>query len=237
MNSKLRFSYSHISLNCLNKKEILRSLNQESSFRKPHQKSRANFTNCLSFFFFFLLVLLFWVLISLRNHCWKMPSSPKLSYAPQYSFFRRSTARIICFQIFLLGFIIGIIAISRHGLRDKCKYDKPLSVSVAWDKSSSGGDSSSSNGGISDEGQKRHKVMGFVGIQTGFGSIGRRKALRQTWFPSEHQGLQRYSLFFHLIMPLIVFFSFYAFWFLCGLPDIMFLFALIGFVFLYRFKI
>lgn len=37
----------------------------------------------------------------------------------------------------------------------------------------------------------RHKVMGFVGIQTGFGSVGRRQSLRKTWFPSDRQGLQR----------------------------------------------
>ncbi|KAK6157331.1 hypothetical protein DH2020_011579 [Rehmannia glutinosa] len=115
-----------------------------------------------------------------------MPSSPKLFYQRRSSFLRSSTARIIGLLIVLTGSIIGIIAFSRQGLEYKCKYEKPLSVSVTWDKSSS-----SRNGGISDGGQKRHKVMGFVGIQTGFGSVGRRRALRQTWFPSDHQGLQR----------------------------------------------
>lgn len=33
--------------------------------------------------------------------------------------------------------------------------------------------------------------MGFVGIQTGFGSGGRRRSLRMTWMPSDHQGLQQ----------------------------------------------
>lgn len=33
--------------------------------------------------------------------------------------------------------------------------------------------------------------MGFVGIQTGFGSVGRRRSLRQTWMPSDPQSLQR----------------------------------------------
>nr|XP_043626795.1 probable beta-1,3-galactosyltransferase 14 [Erigeron canadensis] len=69
---------------------------------------------------------------------------------------------------------------------NKCKYSKPLSVSVVWDKSGSG-----SGGAATDGDQKRHKVMGFVGIQTGFGSVERRKALRKTWMPSDHQGLQR----------------------------------------------
>lgn len=44
---------------------------------------------------------------------------------------------------------------------------------------------------MSDGDRKRHKVMGFVGIQTGFGSVGRRQSLRKTWMPSDHQGLQR----------------------------------------------
>lgn len=33
--------------------------------------------------------------------------------------------------------------------------------------------------------------MGFVGIQTGFASTGRRQSLRKTWMPSDRQGLQR----------------------------------------------
>ena len=38
--------------------------------------------------------------------------------------------------------------------------------------------------------------MGFVGIQTGFGSTGRRSSLRKTWMPSDRQGLQWYTFFF-----------------------------------------
>lgn len=37
----------------------------------------------------------------------------------------------------------------------------------------------------------RPKVLGFVGIQTGFGSADRRAALRSTWFPSDPDGLLR----------------------------------------------
>lgn len=37
--------------------------------------------------------------------------------------------------------------------------------------------------------QSRPKVLGFVGIQTGFGSAERRKALRETWLPSDRHGL------------------------------------------------
>ncbi|KAK4387130.1 putative beta-1,3-galactosyltransferase 14 [Sesamum angolense] len=118
-----------------------------------------------------------------------MPSSPKLFYARPSSYGRRSKLLILCSLIGLSGFIFGFVAIARRGFGYDCKYGKPLSVFVTWDKSSTG--STSTRGGVSDEGQKRHKVMGFVGIQTGFGSAGRRRALRQTWFPSDHQGLQR----------------------------------------------
>ncbi|KAL0282611.1 UNVERIFIED_CONTAM: putative beta-1,3-galactosyltransferase 13 [Sesamum angustifolium] len=118
-----------------------------------------------------------------------MQSSPKLFYARPSSYSRRSKLMILCSLIGLSGFIFGFVAIARRGFGNDCKYGKPLSVSVTWDKSSTG--STSTRGGVSDEGQKRHKVMGFVGIQTGFGSAGRRRALRQTWFPSDHQGLQR----------------------------------------------
>ncbi|KAL0406742.1 UNVERIFIED_CONTAM: putative beta-1,3-galactosyltransferase 14 [Sesamum latifolium] len=115
-----------------------------------------------------------------------MPSSPKLFYARPSSYSRRSTLLVLCSLIGLSGFTFGFVAVSRRGFGYDCKCGKPLSVSVTWDKSSTG--STSSGGGVSDEGQKRHKVMGFVGIQTGFGSAGRRRALRQTWFPSDHQG-------------------------------------------------
>lgn len=60
-------------------------------------------------------------------------------------------------------------------------------MSVVWDRSGSAG---SGNGGAVGD-RKRHKVMGFVGIQTGFRSLGRRQSLRKTWMPSDQQGLQR----------------------------------------------
>lgn len=43
------------------------------------------------------------------------------------------------------------------------------------------------------EGKSRPKVLGFVGIQTGFTSAERRKALRETWFPSTPEGITRYG--------------------------------------------
>jgi hypothetical protein len=57
-------------------------------------------------------------------------------------------------------------------------------VRVVWDVAGN------SNGVVSGE-KKRHKVMGFVGIQTGFGSAGRRRSLRKTWMPSDPEGLRR----------------------------------------------
>lgn len=39
--------------------------------------------------------------------------------------------------------------------------------------------------------RKKHKVLGVVGIQTGFDSGLRRKALRETWFPSTPEGILR----------------------------------------------
>ncbi|XAR70796.1 Galactosylxylosylprotein 3-beta-galactosyltransferase [Bertholletia excelsa] len=42
-------------------------------------------------------------------------------------------------------------------------------------------------GGLPD----RPKLLGFVGIQTGFASAGRRAVLRSTWFPSDPDGLLR----------------------------------------------
>ncbi|XP_015082231.1 probable beta-1,3-galactosyltransferase 14 [Solanum pennellii] len=124
-----------------------------------------------------------------------MPSSPKSFNAwPSSSssstiYSRRSTVLIFCSLIGVAGFMFGFIAISKQGLGSNCKYAEPRSVSVVWDRT--GSKASEDTDGVSDEGQKRHKVMGFVGIQTGFASTGRRRSLRQTWFPSDHEGLQK----------------------------------------------
>nr|GLL22715.1 probable beta-1,3-galactosyltransferase 13 [Ipomoea trifida] len=118
-----------------------------------------------------------------------MPSSPKYFTARPltYSSSRRSTALILFLLIGLAGFVFGFIVSSRQGLGHRCEYIKPRSVSVVWDRS---GARVSSGDGVDGE-QKRHKVMGFVGIQTGFASAARRRSLRQTWLPSDRQGLQK----------------------------------------------
>lgn len=123
-----------------------------------------------------------------------MPSNPKIFTArSSYSYYyhsRRSTILILFFLIGFAGFVFGFIAISRRGLGYSCKYAEPRSVSVAWDRHVDRVEEE--NGfGVSDGRYKRHKVMGFVGIQTGFGSVARRRSLRQTWFPSDHNGLQK----------------------------------------------
>ncbi|KAM3222588.1 putative beta-1,3-galactosyltransferase 13 [Capsicum chacoense] len=116
-----------------------------------------------------------------------MPSSPKSFKAwPSSVYSRRSTVLILCSLIGLAGFVFGFIAISKQNLGYKCKYTEPKSVSVVWDRKTV-----TTDNGVLDEGQNRHKVMGFVGIQTGFGSSGRRRAMRNTWFPSDQQGLQK----------------------------------------------
>lgn len=119
-----------------------------------------------------------------------MPSSPKAFYARPSSNSRRSTVLITFCVIIGLSAFFGLYAMVGSALSSRCGDVKPLSVSVTWDKSSSG---SISGGATSNKGQKRHKVMGFVGVQTGFASAGRRRSLRQTWFPSDHKGLKRYS--------------------------------------------
>lgn len=42
--------------------------------------------------------------------------------------------------------------------------------------------------------QARPKILGFVGVQTGFSSPDRRMALRSTWFPATAEGLIRLDL-------------------------------------------
>ncbi|KAL1202435.1 putative beta-1,3-galactosyltransferase 13 [Cardamine amara subsp. amara] len=117
-----------------------------------------------------------------------MPSSPKLFHARPSFYTRRSTALIVStsLAIGLTGFLFGLSAILFPGLRLSCRTCltnlPPKTVRVVWDVAGN----SIVNGGL-----KRHKVMGFVGIQTGFKSAGRRRSLRKTWMPSDPEGLRR----------------------------------------------
>ncbi|KAL8223708.1 hypothetical protein R6Q57_019183 [Mikania cordata] len=123
-----------------------------------------------------------------------MPMPKKFFQArSQSNLYQRSIALTLFFVIAIAGLLLFGISLSRGriGGENKCKYGKPLSVSVVWDKSGASSGRTDTGGLVNDGDQKRHKVMGFVGIQTGFASVGRRKSLRKTWVPSDHQGLQR----------------------------------------------
>ncbi|CAM6090243.1 unnamed protein product [Calypogeia fissa] len=49
----------------------------------------------------------------------------------------------------------------------------------------------SRDGDIQKAGESRPKVLGFVGIQTGFKSAERRRSIRKTWLPSTPEGIMR----------------------------------------------
>ncbi|KAG2309773.1 hypothetical protein Bca52824_029521 [Brassica carinata] len=117
-----------------------------------------------------------------------MPSSPrlKLFHARTSPSTRRSTSLIV-----LTSLAIGLFdsssasppSFSRAGHASRTP---PKTVKVVWDVAGNSNGGNGLSGGV-----KRHKVMGFVGIQTGFGSAGRRRALRNTWMPSDPEGLRR----------------------------------------------
>ncbi|CAJ1978499.1 unnamed protein product [Sphenostylis stenocarpa] len=120
-----------------------------------------------------------------------MPSSPK-SYALPYVRYqspfatRRSTAFLLGLSaLLLLLFFFAISSFLAQIRNNRCVNAHPRSVRVVWEHAGN----PNTAVGVGDA--ERHKVMGFVGIQTGFGSGGRREALRKTWFPSDRQGLHR----------------------------------------------
>ncbi|XP_010277772.1 PREDICTED: probable beta-1,3-galactosyltransferase 14 isoform X2 [Nelumbo nucifera] len=119
-----------------------------------------------------------------------MPSSPKAYYPrpSRYSYVRRSSFLAFCLLIGITSFAFGLVSILKPAPGYKCKNSVARSVSVVWEK---GKHVEDLNRVSSVGNQKRYKVMGFVGIQTGFGSVGRRRSLRKTWMPSDKQGLQR----------------------------------------------
>nr|XP_043622244.1 probable beta-1,3-galactosyltransferase 14 isoform X2 [Erigeron canadensis] len=121
-----------------------------------------------------------------------IPSSREFFSAQnQSNLGRKPIAFTLYISVALTGLLFIGIIISRQDRKGvyTCKHSDPISVSVVWDQSSGVGGGSS--GLVSGLDQKRHKVMAFVGIQTGFGSAGRRRSLRKTWFPSDHQALQQ----------------------------------------------
>ncbi|PWA84670.1 galactosyltransferase family protein [Artemisia annua] len=109
-----------------------------------------------------------------------IPSSRKFFHARNPSS-RKSTITFVISFITLLCICIAVLKHNHVDVYRSCKYTKPASVSVVWDQT---------EGSLVND-KMRYKVMAFVGIQTGFSSNGRRLSLRKTWFPSDHQALQR----------------------------------------------
>jgi len=103
-----------------------------------------------------------------------------------FSLSRRS---LILSALFLC--IIAVFLFFRPFQGNRCLNSNPRSVKVVWEHSTA----AAVTGSLVQVSNHRHKAMGFVGIQTGFGSVGRRQSLRNTWFPSDHQSLQRYLFF------------------------------------------
>ncbi|OVA12282.1 Glycosyl transferase [Macleaya cordata] len=125
-----------------------------------------------------------------------MPSSPKFFYPPSrqswISYTRKTSFLIFSILIGISGFVFGLFATLRLNSEYRCSRSYEVrSVSVAWEEGENKvfGDIQSQN--VVVQQKNRYKVMGFVGIQTGFGSAGRRRSLRKTWMPSDREGLQR----------------------------------------------
>ncbi|XP_021595768.1 probable beta-1,3-galactosyltransferase 14 isoform X2 [Manihot esculenta] len=120
-----------------------------------------------------------------------MPSSPKFFHSrlssPSFASRRLLFLMLVCLFIGISGFIFGVTGPS--GYRCSQSITDPRTVRVIWDTKSNA--NTRNDGSVLNSQNKRHKVMGFVGIQTGFASDGRRHSLRKTWMPSDRQGLQR----------------------------------------------
>ena len=70
------------------------------------------------------------------------------------------------------------------------------------------------DGGGGDRERKRFKVMGFMGIQAGFGSMGQRWSLRKLWFPKNRRCLHSYWFFSGLFSFYFIYFWIFGFFFL-----------------------
>ncbi|XP_058779547.1 probable beta-1,3-galactosyltransferase 14 [Vicia villosa] len=109
-----------------------------------------------------------------------MPSfPPKSFFNARQSISSRRSSLLILISVLFFGIVLFLRPFQNN---HRCLNRNPRSVRVLWDHGTGG-----RNAVVED----RHKVMAFVGIQTGFGSVGRRQSLRKTWFPSDPDGLQR----------------------------------------------
>ncbi|KAK7244188.1 hypothetical protein RIF29_39006 [Crotalaria pallida] len=118
------------------------------------------------------------------------PSTPSsFSLFSSSSSSRKSSSSFFFIIIIFLFFSLFLLfSLLKPTALHNCPNPNPKSVRVLWDHDAS---ASSSNAAALSNNINRHKVMGFVGIFTGFGSVGRRVSLRKTWFPSDPNGLQR----------------------------------------------
>ncbi|XP_050215398.1 probable beta-1,3-galactosyltransferase 14 [Mercurialis annua] len=125
-----------------------------------------------------------------------MPSSPKKLVNLRH-FQSTNNARITVLLMIaslfigISGFIYGLTAPSAAYRCSSPSNAHPRSVRVRWDTSHAGSTAVDHVAASNNSDYRRHKVMGFVGIQTGFASFGRRNSLRKTWFPSDPLSLQR----------------------------------------------
>uniref|UniRef100_A0A8I6YKD3 Hexosyltransferase n=1 Tax=Hordeum vulgare subsp. vulgare TaxID=112509 RepID=A0A8I6YKD3_HORVV len=112
-----------------------------------------------------------------------MPNSPKVFSSSAAATSRRS----------LLRRLLSSPAVSAACLLFGLAGFLAAAISVAWDRrpGDAAGGATELPAGHATGSRGRHKVMAFVGIFTGFGSVGRRRTLRRTWLPSDRQGLLR----------------------------------------------
>ncbi|QCE10048.1 probable beta-1,3-galactosyltransferase 13 [Vigna unguiculata] len=104
-----------------------------------------------------------------------MPYSSPKSFYPRRTTFLILACLFLSLSVFFFAFL--------GPLRDPpCSNRTPTSVRVLWDHRPIVHHDPPPL-------HHRHKVMAFVGIQTGFGSVGRRQSLRNTWFPSDPHAL------------------------------------------------
>ncbi|KAE9621612.1 hypothetical protein Lal_00032546 [Lupinus albus] len=113
-------------------------------------------------------------------------SSPNSIFHFRSSFFKSRRSSFIFFLCLLFILSSFLFSLLRPIQPNPCPNRKPKSVRVVWDTNVG---AVANNGNNNNKG--RYKVMGFVGIFTGFGSVGRRQSLRNTWFPSNPNSLQR----------------------------------------------
>ncbi|KAK6927280.1 Glycosyl transferase, family 31 [Dillenia turbinata] len=88
---------------------------------------------------------------------------------------------VFCFTIGVAGIIFGVTAAHRRPQPPVFKCGKSQDTFRSLHHSSRSRKLGNGDGAAVD----RTKLLGFVGIQTGFDSGDRREALRSTWFPSD----------------------------------------------------